>query len=177
MHRPPFKTIIVEMYPFPECTSIAVSGATISGKSFWTYRLLREKDNMFTCPREKVLYCYGIYQSLFGTMEKELPFVTFHQGLPNEDTLKVFSSPSSCNLVILDDLMTQVTKLSEMESFFVKGVHYLHLSLLYINQSKSWFNFWVSFAPEFQCCYFCESSCLFYLSFNFDFCFSKIMHL
>ena len=23
----------------------------------------------------------------------------------------------------------------------------------------SWFNWWVSFAPEFQCCYFCESSC------------------
>ena len=40
-----------------------------------------------------------------------------------------------------------------------------------------WFNWWVSFAPEFQCCYFCESSCLFDLSFNFDFCVSKIMHL
>ena len=41
----------------------------------------------------------------------------------------------------------------------------------------SWFNWWVSFAPEFQCCYFCESSCLFYLSFNFDFYISKIMYL
>ena len=39
------------------------------------------------------------------------------------------------------------------------------------------FNWWVSFAPEFLCCYFCESSCLFYLSFNFDFYVSKIMHL
>ena len=39
------------------------------------------------------------------------------------------------------------------------------------------FNRWVSFAPEFQCCYFCESSCLFYPSFNFDFYVSKIMHL
>ena len=39
------------------------------------------------------------------------------------------------------------------------------------------FNWWVSFAPEFQCCYFCESSCLFYLTFNFDFYVSKIMHL
>ena len=41
----------------------------------------------------------------------------------------------------------------------------------------AWFNWWVSFAPEFLCCYFCESSCLFYLSFNFDFYVSKIMHL
>ena len=38
-------------------------------------------------------------------------------------------------------------------------------------------NWWVSFAPEFQCCYFCESLCLFYLSFNFDFYVFKIMHL
>ena len=40
---------------------------------------------------------------------------------------------------------------------------------------------WVSFAPDFQCCYFqccylCESSCLFYLRFNFVFSVSKIMH-
>ena len=41
----------------------------------------------------------------------------------------------------------------------------------------SWFNWWVSFAPDFKCCYFCESSCLFYLSFNFDFYVSKIMHI
>ena len=41
----------------------------------------------------------------------------------------------------------------------------------------SWFNWWVSFALEFQCCYFCEPSFLFYLNFNFDFYVSKIMHL
>ena len=40
--------------------------------------------------------------------------------------------------------------------------------------SRYW---WVSSAPEFQCCYFCESSCLFSLSFDFDFYVSKIMHL
>ena len=43
-----------------------------------------------------------------------------------------------------------------------------------INQPTNW---WVSFAPEFQCYYFCESSCLFYLSLNSDFYVSKIMHL
>ena len=46
-----------------------------------------------------------------------------------------------------------------------------------LRSGLSWFNWWVSFAPEFQCCYFCESSCLFYLSFNSDFYVSKIMHL
>ena len=46
-----------------------------------------------------------------------------------------------------------------------------------LRSGLSWFNWWVSFAPDFQCCYFCESSCLFYLRFNFDFYVSKIMHL
>ena len=41
-------------------------------------------------------------------------------------------------------------------------------------QTRGW---WVSFAPEFQCYCFCESSCLFYLSLNSDFYVSKIMHL
>ena len=127
--------IIFEMYSFPECSSIAISGATMSGKSFWTFRLLREKDDMFSSPPEKVLYCYGIYQPLFDTLEKELPFVTFHQGLPNEAMLQDLSSSSRCNLVILDDLMDYVTSSREMESLFVKGVHHLHLSVLYINQN------------------------------------------
>ena len=38
-------------------------------------------------------------------------------------------------------------------------------------------NWWVSFASEFQRCYFCEFICLFYLSFNFDLFVSKIKHL
>ena len=59
----------------------------------------------------------------------------FHQGLPSEDMLKDLSSPNNCNLVILDDLMAHVTASSEMESLFVKGVHHLHLSVLYINHN------------------------------------------
>ena len=63
---------------------------------------------MFSSPPEKGLYCYGIYQPLFEEME---------------------------NLVILDDLMECVTSSSNMENLFVKGVHHLHLSVLYINQN------------------------------------------
>ena len=48
----------------------------------------------------------------------------------------------------------------------------------YLTSGLSWFSCRVSFALEFQCCYFCESSSLFYLSFNYsDFYVSKKMHL
>ena len=123
------------MYPFPDCTSIAVTGATCSGKTFWVYRLLRHKDEMFENPPEKVLYCYGIYQPLFGEMEKELPFITFHQGLPSTADIEELSNLNSCNLICLDDLMESVTSSSEMETLFVKGMHHRHLSILFLNQN------------------------------------------
>ena len=75
-----------------------------------------------------------------------------------------------------------------MLSFFPRGVldEVLNLtesvsedfpSYSYLRAGLSWFNWWVSFAPDFQCWYFCESSCLFCLRFNFDFYVSKIIYL
>ena len=61
------------------------------------------------------------------------------------------------------------------ESMHIEPLPFIHWPVIF--SFLSWFNWWVSFAPEFQCCYFCEPSCLFYLSFNFDFYVSKIMHL
>ena len=69
---------------------------------------------------------------------------------------------------------------------------YLHIIIIYYSSltgcfrvvlSRSltgvffFFFFFFFFAPEFHCCYFCESSCMFYLSLNSDFEVSKIMHL
>lgn len=123
------------MYPFPECTSIVVSGATCSGKTSWVFRLLQNKENMFAKPPQKVLYAYGIYQPLYEQMERELPFITFHQGLPSEEDLTELSNDTVCNLIILDDLMDSVTSSEEMEKLFVKGMHHRHLSVLYLNQN------------------------------------------
>ena len=43
-----------------------------------------------------------------------------------------------------------------------------------LGSGLSLFNWWISFAPEFWCCCFCGSSCLFCLSLNSDFYVSKI---
>lgn len=64
---------------------------------------------MIVSPPQKVLYCYGIYQPLFEVMERKLPFITFHQGLPTEKELNAFSDEKVCNLVALDDIMGTVT--------------------------------------------------------------------
>ena len=45
-----------------------------------------------------------------------------------------------------------------------------------LRSGLSLFICWISFAPDCQCCYFSESTCLFYLRFNFHFYVSRIMH-
>jgi len=90
---------------------------------------------MFDNPPQKVLYCYGMYQPLFDVMERELPFITFHDGVPSEEDLNALADNSVCNLVVLDDLMGSVTSSPDMENLFVKGMHHRHLSLIYLNQN------------------------------------------
>lgn len=43
---------------------------------------------MFDSPPDRALYCYGIDQSLYTEMDRELPFVSFHRGLPSEELLQ-----------------------------------------------------------------------------------------
>ena len=46
-----------------------------------------QKEDMFEHSPPNVLYCYGIYQDMFQDMEKTLPFIEFHEGLPNSEQL------------------------------------------------------------------------------------------
>ena len=52
----------------------------------------------------------------------------------------------------------------------------LHDFRIFVSGYQSFYIFKLSIAISISI-YFCESSCLFYLSFNFDFYVSKIMHL
>jgi hypothetical protein len=54
---------------------------------------------MMTPIPDRILWCYGEYQTLYGTVDG----VDFHQGLPDMDTL----NPREKHLIILDDLMEE----------------------------------------------------------------------
>ena len=71
------------LVPFEPCSSICISGPTGAGKTQWVYRFLKHVSGMYVKnPPKKMLYCYGVYQSLFDDMERTVPNLTFQQGLP-----------------------------------------------------------------------------------------------
>lgn len=72
-----------------------------------------KKVKCFEILQQRVLYCYGIYQPLYGEIERE-PL-----GVPTETGLVALWDKHHCNLVLLDDLFENVSASPEKESLFV----------------------------------------------------------
>lgn len=90
---------------------------------------------MFDPPPTKILYCHAIEQSLFLDMEKTLPSIKFHKGLPSRDLLEEYSNSRMGNIIVLDDLMGSVVSDAEMEKLFTLGAHHRRLIVIYLNQN------------------------------------------
>lgn len=107
-------------------TTIVCTGGTGSGKSVWLARLLKEK--LFAEPPKRVVYCYGVWQSLFDTMEN----VEFVEGVPA--SFDEYADGNH-NIIILDDLQDEVTNSKEVEHLFTRGSHHKKLTIIYLNQN------------------------------------------
>ena len=89
------KTTLV---PFQAGSPIMIVGPTGSGKTFWTYKLLKNK--MFTEPVTSVLYCYGVHQKYYDQME--IPNLELHEGLPILDKEQSLND-GYFHVIVLDD--------------------------------------------------------------------------
>lgn len=125
----------MSLIPFKASTSFLISGATRSGKSFLTYKLLKQNSYLFEIPIKKVLYTYKIWQPLFDVIQKECNFVTFHQNLPDPETLDAFIHEKGHKMLICDDLMNEVLNSPHIENLFTAAVHHLNLSIINIQQN------------------------------------------
>ncbi|VDI51874.1 Hypothetical predicted protein [Mytilus galloprovincialis] len=115
---------------------MCVTGQTGSGKTRFVYRLLRHVKDMYADePPEAILYCYGIHQPLFEEMEKTIPGIVFHEGLPSMETIREFTADRHHRLIVLDDLMHRVVRDVDMELLFTQGCHHRRLSVLFLTQN------------------------------------------
>ena len=121
----------MSLLPFNECCSIMVCGATSSGKTIWTYKVLQNL-NVFKHPPEAILYCYGVWQPLFEDMEM-IPNLIMRQGVP--DSLDDWAPDVKHRLIIIDDLMDKVVNSLDMSLLFTQGCHHKHISIIYITQN------------------------------------------
>ena len=104
-----------------------IAGPTCSGKSMFVRRFVYNIKHMMTPKPDRILWCYGEYQTLYGTVEG----IEFQQGLPDLDNL----DPREKHLIILEDLMDETDQ--RVASLFTKKSHHRNISVMYIAQNQT----------------------------------------
>ena len=97
--------------------------------------MLNECNFLYDQPVSKILYCYTAFQPLFERMEREIPNITFHQGLPSESVLEDLAADRLHTICILDDLQGEVVSSAKMEQLFTVHSHHKNISVIFILQN------------------------------------------
>jgi len=113
--------------------AMTIAGQTQSGKSTLTSKILKRHKEIIDHPMQSITYCYAVYQpKLFDHLKQNVPGIKFHQGLPeNLNTL----NGEGHKLVVLDDLMTDVSGNTEAVKAFTISSHHYNISLILLVQN------------------------------------------
>ncbi len=105
----------------------------MSGKTFFTRKLIEHRAEMFKVPPSKVVYAYGAWQQAFDSMEKS--GVEFYQGVPKEEEMERWSESGDHVLLILDDVMRSACASPEIMKLFTVNCHHRNLSVAFLSQN------------------------------------------
>jgi hypothetical protein len=109
-------------------------GATSSGKTTFVRDLLANIGQMTVDEPNQILYCYATWQNIYEDMEKNNEKIKFHEGVPDKSVIDYMSNLAP-SLIILDDLMEEVTNCKDMQKMFTQYSHHLNISVIFISQN------------------------------------------
>lgn len=104
-------------------------GGTGSGKSWFTKRVIENREQMIFPPPDMVKYCYSEWQDMFEQMSD----VTFQKGLTEETISREALNGRSC-LLVVDDLADEVCP-KLMSNLFLKISHHRSVSIMFLCQN------------------------------------------
>jgi hypothetical protein len=102
-----------------------VAGPTGSGKTIFTTKLIENANQMIEPAPQRVVWCYGVYQSFFTNLNN----VEFYDGMPD---LNMFDGVQR-TLLVIDDLMQETD--DRVSQIFTRISHHKNLSVLYLTQN------------------------------------------
>lgn len=125
-HQPSMETHLAPPLPM----SCIVSGASMSGKTYFTTQLINEWETIYNEKPRAIVVIYNHYQSAYDKIkEKWGDRVMFF----NEFTKEIFSNeilgdPSNGHAIILmDDMAHEIAGNPSLTSLFIGGCHHLRL--------------------------------------------------
>lgn len=91
------------------------------------------KEHTIQGPPENIIWCYGEYQPTYSELSKDIPYIKFIEGFPDEVVSNLDTSKR--NLIIIDDLMSEIGNDKRVTALFTKGSHHKNLSVILILQN------------------------------------------
>jgi len=108
---------------------MVISGSTQCGKSTLVQKILEQKDDLIDKKFNKILYCYGIPSHSFSSLKEKIPEIEFHQGIPTN------LDQDEDSLIILDDLMQELSSSKEAIDLFTRISHHQNVSVIFLTQN------------------------------------------
>ena len=120
------------LVPFESPTSIIVAAPSNCGKTYLVKKILENADDMFTVPPSEIIYCYGStwQRPIFDEMKQKISNITFHEGVPDQETLLTHTFSNSHTICVLDDLMLEIANNPQAEKLFYAGVHHYNITII-----------------------------------------------
>ena len=115
---------------------ITLSGASGSGKTVFTDRLIRNADALFDRPVAAVMYCYTAYQDKFAAMERDIPGIVFYRGVPAVESVREWAGDDGAHrLLVLDDLQTTALESKDVADIATVHSHHSNVSCVTVYQN------------------------------------------
>lgn len=112
-----------------------VCGASGSGKTFLTKRILENASGMFSESPKKIILCYDTWQPMFEELRRNLKEITFHQGLPNEDQFNEWGEIDGHKLLVIDDCMAEGVDSPHLMKMFCVKSHHQNITVMFLVQN------------------------------------------
>ena len=108
--------------------TLCIVGPSHSGKTYLTLQILDHRRQLFDCPPQRVVWCYGIYQH---ELQQELTKreISLHPGIISIDDIQ------ANDLIILDDLLNESKNSQDVTAMFTKAAHHKPCFIIFIMQN------------------------------------------
>jgi len=108
--------------------TMCVVGPSHSGKTTFVLNLLENRQELFDCIPQRVIWCYGIYQHQLNNELQQKGYLP-HAGIINVSDIQ------ANDIVILDDLLNESKNSEDVTAMFTRAAHHKPSFIIFIMQN------------------------------------------
>ena len=108
--------------------TMCVVGPSHSGKTTFVLQLLENRNEIFDCTTNRVIWCFGIYQHELNSKLQKEGYI-LHSGIINVSEIQPY------DIVVLDDLLNESRNSQDVTAMFTRAAHHKPCFIIFIMQN------------------------------------------